>query len=316
MGGFGGLFELPKGYDEPVLVSATDGVGTKLRLAIDYNRHNTVGIDLVAMCANDLIVCGAEPLFFLDYYGTAELNVDTAEAVIKGITEGCMQAGCALVGGETAELPSLYEGADYDLAGFCVGIVEKSKIIDPARVKPSDRIIGLPSSGLHSNGYSLVRKIIELNNIDVNMPWDESSTLLEELLTPTRMYVKTLLTLISQHGNAIHGLANITGGGITENLPRVLPKGTQATIDWNAWQQPRIFSWLQEHGNVAPLEMLRTFNCGIGFTMVVDSKHYEAITQSLVELKQDFIPLGTIEHQAGDNSGDSAPFVNWLNAPK
>jgi len=267
LGGFGALFELPLDrYKEPVLVSGTDGVGTKLKLALELNKHDTIGIDLVAMCVNDIIVTGAEPLFFLDYYATAHLELDIATDVIKGIAEGCKQAGAALTGGETAEMPGMYSDGDYDLAGFCVGIVEKSKIIEPGRVQPGDVLIGLASTGPHSNGYSLVRKILEVSNADLNQSID-GQPLGQALLAPTRIYVKSLLALIEQV--EVHALAHITGGGLPENLPRVLPKGTKAVIDSNSWQRPALFDWLQQKGNVEESEMLRTFNCGVGMVACV-----------------------------------------------
>jgi phosphoribosylformylglycinamidine cyclo-ligase len=272
LGGFGALFELPTGFQEPVLVASTDGVGTKLKLAIETNKHDSIGIDLVAMCANDLIVQGAEPLFFLDYYASGQLSVATAASVVSGIGEGCRQAGCALIGGETAEMPGMYQNNDYDLAGFCVGIVEKSKIIDGQLVKPGDIILGLASSGVHSNGYSLVRKIIEISKADLNQPFANSS-LGDTLLEPTRIYVKPLLELIRQ--TPVHALSHITGGGLLENIPRVLPRYTKALIQTNAINIPGIFKWLQTRGKVNWTEMFRTFNCGIGMVVVVpeESKH-------------------------------------------
>ena len=264
LGGFGALFEIPGGYREPVLVSGTDGVGTKLKLAMRLNKHDTIGIDLVAMCVNDLIVGGAEPLFFLDYYATGQLNVDIATEVVEGIGRGCEMAGCALVGGETAEMPGMYVGDDYDLAGFCVGIVEKSKILDGSKVQPGDILIGLTSSGPHSNGYSLIRKIIEVNNAHL---YDQvgSTTLADGLLEPTRIYVKPILNLLKTH--PVHSLCHITGGGLLENIPRVIPAGTKAIIDCSSWQMPPIFQWLQQQGNIDQTEMYRTFNCGIGLVV-------------------------------------------------
>ena len=271
IGGFGGLFQLDKdAYDEPVLVSGTDGVGTKLRLAIDLGIHNTVGIDLVAMCVNDVVVAGAEPLFFLDYYGCGHLDEAVAASVIEGIAEGCRQAGAALIGGETAELPGMYAGDDYDLAGFCVGIVDKASIIDGSSISPGDAIIGLASSGPHSNGYSLIRKILADSGTDPNSAWGDS-TLGATLLTPTRIYVKPLLKLIDTV--PVVGLAHITGGGLPENVVRVLNPSIDAHIDTRKWTRPGVFDWLQEQGNVAPAEMLRTFNCGIGMTVIVPAEH-------------------------------------------
>ena len=264
LGGFGALCALPEGYKNPVLVAGTDGVGTKLRLAMEHDRHDTVGIDLVAMCVNDLVVGGAEPLFFLDYYATGTLDVDTAARVVSGIGEGCEPAGCALIGGETAEMPGMYEGEDYDLAGFCVGVVERDGIIDGSKVEPGDTIIGLGASGPHSNGYSLVRRILEQADNTGDL---DGKPLMEHLLAPTRIYVKSLLELIKQV--PVHALAHITGGGLPENLPRVLPKGTRAVIDTQSWQWPPVFRWLQEQGQVPTNEMYRTFNCGVGMVVVV-----------------------------------------------
>lgn len=272
LGGFGALCQIPAGYKEPVLVSGTDGVGTKLRLAMDLQHHDTIGIDLVAMCVNDILVSGAEPLFFLDYYATGKLNVDIAASVITGISDGCLQAGCALVGGETAEMPGMYHGDDYDLAGFCVGVVEKSKMIDGSKVSVGDALIGLASSGPHSNGYSLVRKIIEVSRADVNATFHDS-TLGKTLLAPTRIYVKSVLKLIRE--SSVNALAHITGGGLTENIPRVLPKNTKAVIDVTSWQRPAIFEWLQKNGNVAEHEMYRTFNCGMGMIICVPANKTE-----------------------------------------
>ncbi|MCX4188172.1 phosphoribosylformylglycinamidine cyclo-ligase [Methylophaga sp. OBS4] len=267
LGGFGSLFELPVDrYKHPVLVSGTDGVGTKLRLAIESGIHNTIGIDLVAMCVNDIAVLGAEPLFFLDYYATGKLDIDVAESVVSGIAEGCLQAGAALVGGETAEMPSMYEAGDYDLAGFCVGVVEKDAVIDGSQVAVGDKLIGLASSGPHSNGYSLIRKILERSGEALTAEFD-GSTLGGHLLAPTRIYVKSLLQLTEKIN--IHALSHITGGGLLENIPRVLPEGVKAVIDANSWQRPAIFDWLQQQGNVEDQEMYRTFNNGIGMVVVV-----------------------------------------------
>lgn len=269
LGGFGSLFELPLDrYKKPVLVSGTDGVGTKLKLALDMNLHNTVGIDLVAMCVNDIVVQGAEPLFFLDYFATGKLDVDTAAAVIEGIGKGCEQAGAALVGGETAEMPGMYGEGDYDLAGFCVGVVEKDRIIDGSKVKAGDKLIGIASSGPHSNGYSLIRKIIARSGLALT-DLVNGKPLGETLLTPTRIYVQPLLELMKQVD--VHAMAHITGGGITENLPRVLPHGLSAKIDLSAWQMPEIFLWLQQQGNVDLADMLVTFNCGVGMIVCVDA---------------------------------------------
>jgi phosphoribosylformylglycinamidine cyclo-ligase len=270
IGGFGAMVELPRGYRHPVLVSGTDGVGTKLRLAIDAARHDTIGIDLVAMCANDIAVLGAEPLFFLDYYATGRLRVDVAEAVVRGIVEGCAQAGAALVGGETAEMPGIYQGEDYDLAGFCVGVVEKDAIIDGSAVRAGDAVIGLASSGPHSNGYSLIRKLLALSGADGNAQL-EGKPLLERLLAPTRIYVKSLLALARQL--PVHALAHITGGGLTDNIPRVLPDGLEAILERRRWPRDPVFEWLQQVGRIETAEMHRTFNCGIGMIAVVAKEH-------------------------------------------
>lgn len=268
LGGFGALTRIPQGYKEPVLVSGTDGVGTKLRLAIDLKRHNTVGIDLVAMCVNDLVVQGAEPLLFLDYYATGKLDVDTAASVVEGIAKGCEMAGCALVGGETAEMPGMYETGDYDLAGFSVGVVEASKIIDGSRTAVGDAIVALASSGPHSNGYSLIRRIIKEAGADPLTETLPSGRLLADaVLEPTRIYVKPLLKLLKEVD--VHAMAHITGGGFWENIPRVLPEGCCAAINEQAWQWPEIFDWLMEKGGVDRHEMLRTFNCGVGMIMVL-----------------------------------------------
>jgi phosphoribosylformylglycinamidine cyclo-ligase len=278
IGGFGALVEIPQGYKQPVLVSGTDGVGTKLRLAIDTGRHDTIGIDLVAMCVNDVVVQGAEPLFFLDYYATGKLRVDVAESVIRGIAEGCSQAGAALVGGETAEMPGIYSGEDYDLAGFCVGVVEKSAIIDGTRIKPGDAVVGLASSGPHSNGYSLVRKLIEVAGADRDTQL-EGRSLFDRLLTPTRIYVKSLLELIKTV--PVQGLAHITGGGITDNIPRVLSEGLEVVLDRNSWQRDPVFDWLQRTARIDSAEMYRTFNCGIGMIAIVPQEHAQAAVNLL-----------------------------------
>jgi phosphoribosylformylglycinamidine cyclo-ligase len=300
LGGFGALFELPKGYREPVLVSGTDGVGTKLRLAMQLRKHDTIGIDLVAMCVNDLIVGGAEPLFFLDYYATGKLDVDTAAEVIQGIGRGCELSGCALVGGETAEMPGMYEGDDYDLAGFCVGIVEKSKILDGKNVCPGDKLLGLASSGPHSNGYSLIRKIIEVKNADLSQKIG-SRTLAEALLEPTRIYVKTLLKVLAQQ--PIKALAHITGGGLLENIPRVLPPNTKAVIRADAWAMPDVFKWLQTQGNIDPQEMYRTFNCGIGMVVCVPAESANSIQKMLEAEGEQVFLIGEIA------ATDAKPFV-------
>lgn len=274
LGGFGALCALPQKYREPILVSGTDGVGTKLRLAMDLKRHDTIGIDLVAMCVNDLVVQGAEPLFFLDYYATGKLDVDTAASVITGIAEGCKQSGCALVGGETAEMPGMYHGEDYDVAGFCVGVVEKSEIIDGSKVEAGDVLIALGASGPHSNGYSLVRKILEVSHADPLAIELEGKPLADHLLAPTKIYVKSVLKLIEEHD--IHAIAHLTGGGFWENIPRVLPEGTQAVINESSWQWPAVFNWLQQTGNVSRHEMYRTFNCGVGMIIALPAVEADA----------------------------------------
>jgi len=275
LGGFGSVFQLPTGYKEPVLVAGTDGVGTKLRLAIDLARHDTVGIDLVAMCVNDLIVQGAEPLFFLDYYATAKLDVDVAVSVVEGIAEGCLQAGCSLVGGETAEMPGMYHKGDYDIAGFCVGIAEKSRVIDGTNVAAGDQLIALGASGPHSNGFSLIRKVLEVNNTDTNELL-EGKKIADHLLEPTKIYVKSVLELLKNVD--VHALSHITGGGFWENIPRVLPESAQAVIKGDSWAWPSIFSWLQEKGNITEHEMYRTFNCGVGMVIVVPA---DKVAQSI-----------------------------------
>jgi phosphoribosylformylglycinamidine cyclo-ligase len=273
LGGFASLFELPQGYKQPVLVTGTDGVGTKLRLAMDMNKHDTIGIDLVAMCVNDLIVGGAEPLFFLDYYATGKLNVDIAADVVSGIGDGCELSGIALVGGETAEMPGMYEGEDYDLAGFCVGIAEKEEIIDGSKVATGDVLIALASSGPHSNGYSLVRKIIEVSNADLEQDLD-GQPLKDALIAPTKIYVKSVLKLIN--ASEVNALCHITGGGFQENIPRVLPATAKAVINTKSWDLPPVFKWLQENGNVEAFEMYRTFNCGVGMIACVPADKADA----------------------------------------
>ena len=292
LGGFGALCQIPAGYKEPVLVSGTDGVGTKLRLAIDLKKHDTVGIDLVAMCVNDLIVQGAEPLFFLDYYATGKLDVDTAAAVVTGIGAGCEQSGCALVGGETAEMPGMYEGEDYDIAGFCVGVVEKSEIIDGSKVGEGDALIALAASGPHSNGFSLIRKILEVSKADVQQPLGDT-TLANALLEPTRIYVKPVLKLIKEC--EIHALSHITGGGFWENIPRVLPDNTQAVIDESSWQWPAVFNWLQTAGNVSSHEMYRTFNCGVGMVIALPASEADKAVKLLTEKGENAWKIGTIK---------------------
>ena len=298
LGGFGGLFELPSGYRQPVLVSGTDGVGTKLKLAIELGRHDTIGIDLVAMCANDIVVCGAEPLYFLDYYATAKLDVEVAAAVVTGIAEGCRQAGCALIGGETAEMPGLYQPGDYDLAGFCVGIVEKDALLGAERVGSGDALIALASSGPHANGYSLIRKVLERSGAALSEPLGDS-TLGERLLAPTRIYARPLLDLLAEDGIALHALAHITGGGITENLPRVLPRGLGARIDLDSWALPEVFGWLRSAGKIADREMLRTFNCGVGMLACVPAEQADAACARLAAHGERAWIAGRLEARTG-----------------
>jgi phosphoribosylformylglycinamidine cyclo-ligase len=298
LGGFGALFELPLDrYHHPVLVSGTDGVGTKLKLAIELGVHNSIGIDLVAMCANDILVAGAEPLFFLDYYATARLDIDIAADVIQGIAEGCRQAGAALVGGETAEMPGMYAPGDYDLAGFCVGIVEKSRIIDGSRVSPGDVLIGLPSSGPHSNGYSLIRRILTVNKAELADMLD-GRTLGQQLLAPTRIYVKPVLALLDRID--VHALSHITGGGLLENLPRVLPAGCRALVRTSSWTRPAIFDWLQRQGQIDGVEMHRTFNCGIGMVLVVAAADVEACLAHLDAQGEQAQVIGSVETGHGE----------------
>lgn len=292
LGGFGSLFELPLDrYRQPVLVSGTDGVGTKLKLAFDLDRHDTVGIDLVAMCVNDIIVQGAEPLFFLDYFATGKLDVDTAASVVAGIGKGCELAGAALVGGETAEMPGMYPAGEYDLAGFCVGIAEKDNIIDGSKVRAGDKLLGLASSGPHSNGYSLIRKTLELHNVTLTEQLS-GKPLSDWLLQPTRIYVKPLLDLL--HKIPVHAMAHITGGGITENLPRVLPEHLAALINPDSWHKPEIFRWLQEQGNISDSDMLTTFNCGIGMIVCVAEQDEAAALNMLSQQGETVFSIGEI----------------------
>jgi phosphoribosylformylglycinamidine cyclo-ligase len=297
LGGFGALFEVPLDrYKKPVLVSGTDGVGTKLKLALQMNKHDTIGIDLVAMCVNDILVLGAEPLYFLDYYATGKLDNAVAADVIKGIAEGCHQAGAALTGGETAEMPGMYGEGDYDLAGFCVGIVEKDQIIDSSKVAAGDVLIGIASSGPHSNGYSLVRKVLEVSKADLSQPCGEQ-TLGEALLAPTRIYVKSIHALLEQVD--VHAMSHITGGGLLENLPRVMPQNTRARIDADSWQMPEVFKWLQQQGNIAQQEMYRTFNCGIGMVVVVNAEDAETAIDTLSKAGEQAFRLGEITSSNG-----------------
>jgi phosphoribosylformylglycinamidine cyclo-ligase len=299
LGGFGSMFELPLGrYKQPVLISGTDGVGTKLKLASMMDKHDTIGIDLVAMCVNDIIVQGAEPLFFLDYFASGKLDIDVATDVVDGIGKGCTLSGAALVGGETAEMPGMYGDGDYDLAGFCVGIAEKENIIDGSKVSQGDCLIGLASSGPHSNGYSLVRKVLEYSGSSLDQPFD-GETLGEKLLAPTRIYVKPLLELIAKQ--PVHALAHITGGGITENLPRVLPDELGANIILNSWDRPAIFDWLQEKGNIAEDELLRTFNCGIGMIICVPAETKDSAIELLNSAGESAFAIGKItQHSDGE----------------
>ena len=301
LGGFGAIFD-PKaaGYADPLMISATDGVGTKLLIANAVGQHDTVGIDLVAMCVNDLIVQGAEPVFFLDYFATAKLSVDAAAAVVSGIARGCEDAGCALVGGETAELPGLYAPGDYDLAGFAVGLVERDRLITGNKIAAGDVVLGLASSGVHSNGFSLVRKVVELAGLsyDDPAPFAAAQTLGEALLTPTRIYVRSSLAAMNQ--NLVKGAAHITGGGVLENLPRILPPGLGATIDVANWPRPPVFSWLQEASGIEETEMLRTFNCGIGMAVIVGADDAKAATETLEGAGERVYPIGQIVARAND----------------
>ncbi|WP_299005873.1 phosphoribosylformylglycinamidine cyclo-ligase [uncultured Shewanella sp.] len=298
LGGFGALCELPTKYKHPVLVSGTDGVGTKLRLAIDHQKHDSVGVDLVAMCVNDLIVSGAEPLFFLDYYATGKLDVATATAVVNGIAEGCHQSGCALIGGETAEMPGMYEGEDYDLAGFCVGVVEKEGVIDGSKVKAGDALIALASSGPHSNGFSLIRKVLEVSGADPLTLLDDKP-LIDHLIEPTRIYVKSLLKLIES--SSVHAMAHITGGGFWENIPRVLPDDCKAIIQGQSWQWPSIFNWLMDNGNISEFEMYRTFNCGVGMLIALPQDKVESALALLAKKGEQAWLIGHIAHRQSND---------------
>ncbi|MDB5866960.1 MAG: purM [Betaproteobacteria bacterium] len=300
IGGFGALFELPKGYREPVLVSGTDGVGTKLKLAFELNRHDTIGIDLVAMSVNDILTLGAEPLYFLDYYACGKLDVATASQVVKGIAAGCERAGCALIGGETAEMPGMYTPGEYDLAGFAVGVVEKSRIIDGSTIAPGDVVLGLASDGAHSNGYSLIRKIIERRGMEhsIGASAAEQAPLADVVLAPTRIYVKPVLKLLTEV--AVKGMAHITGGGIVENVPRVLADNLVARLDRKAWPMPPLFSWLQREGNVADDEMFRVFNCGIGMVLVVSAADAERAVQVLEQQGETVWRIGVVDQRRGD----------------
>lgn len=299
IGGFGSLFEVPKKYKEPILVSGTDGVGTKLKLAFELNKHDTVGIDLVAMSVNDILVQGAEPLFFLDYFACGKLDVDTASQVIKGIAEGCTQSGCALVGGETAEMPGMYPAGEYDLAGFAVGVVEKSEIIDGKTIQSGDVVIGLASSGAHSNGYSLIRKIISNEKADFLGSFD-GKTLKDIVMEPTKIYVKSILKL--KETIQIKGMAHITGGGITENIPRILGEDLMAEIQSSSWPLPKLFQWLQEKGNIPNVELYRTFNCGIGMAIVIDQKDVVKAKQILEEFNETVYEIGVIRKRESNEN--------------
>ncbi len=294
IGGFGSLFAMPKKFKEPILVSGTDGVGTKLKLAFELNKHDTVGIDLVAMSVNDILVQGAEPLFFLDYFACGKLEVGTAAQVIKGIAEGCEQSGCALVGGETAEMPGMYPAGEYDLAGFAVGCVDKANIINGTTIAAGDVLLGLASSGAHSNGYSLIRKLIEKSGIDFESDF-HGRKFKDVVMAPTKIYVKSLLKLIETL--PVKGMAHITGGGITENIPRVLPAGLTAEIKATSWDLPPLFKWLQAQGNITHIEMYKTFNCGIGMAVVVAKEHAEQAKQLLQASGETVYEIGTIRAQ-------------------
>ncbi|MDF0606208.1 phosphoribosylformylglycinamidine cyclo-ligase [Neisseriaceae bacterium TC5R-5] len=298
LGGFGALVEISKKYQQPVLVSGTDGVGTKLKLAFDWNRHDTVGIDLVAMSVNDILVQGAEPLFFLDYFACGKLDVAQATEVIKGIAHGCEQAGCALIGGETAEMPGMYPSGEYDLAGFAVGVVEKSAIITGREICAGDVVLGLQSNGVHSNGYSLVRKILERTQPALDAEFEAGRSLREAIIAPTRIYVKPLLQLLQ--ALPVKGMAHITGGGITENTPRVLPDTVVAQIDAQAWPLPKLFQWLQQAGNIDPQEMYRTFNCGIGMVVIMAAEHAAAAQALLEQAGETVYQIGKIRSRNGD----------------
>ena len=297
IGGFGALFEISKKYREPVLVSGTDGVGTKLKIAFRLARHDTVGIDLVAMSVNDILVQGAEPLFFLDYFACGRLEVATAAEVIRGIARGCEQAGCALIGGETAEMPDMYPPGEYDLAGFAVGVVEKSAIIDGRKIAPGDAVIGIASSGAHSNGYTLVRRVVERAGADLHAPF-HGGTLGDALLAPTRIYVKPLLALMKEI--EVKGLAHITGGGLIDNVPRVLPGGVKAVLRQSSWPRPPVFGWLQSEGGIAEEEMHLVFNCGIGMVLMVAPEHAEQAMRSLAAAGEAAYRIGAIAQRAGD----------------
>lgn len=298
LGGFGALVEISKKYRQPVLVSGTDGVGTKLKLAFEWDQHDTVGIDLVAMSVNDILVQGAEPLFFLDYFACGKLDVERAAAVIKGIASGCEQSGCALIGGETAEMPGMYPDGEYDLAGFAVGVVEKEQVINGRSIAAGDIVLGLASNGIHSNGYSLVRKIIERARPELDAPFADGQTLRQAIIAPTRLYVKPILAALKQF--TIKGMAHITGGGISENVPRILPDDTVAAIDAQSWPLPKLFQWLQQAGQVDSQEMYRTFNCGIGMVLVVNAADAAAVQQFLQQQGETVYEIGVIRSRQND----------------
>lgn len=298
LGGFGALVEISQKYRHPVLVSGTDGVGTKLKLAFEWDQHDTVGIDLVAMSVNDILVQGAEPLFFLDYFACGKLDVERAAAVIKGIAAGCEQSGCALIGGETAEMPGMYPDGEYDLAGFAVGVVEKEQVINGRSIVAGDVVLGLASNGIHSNGYSLVRKIIERAQPELDAEFNQGKTLRQAIIAPTRLYVKPILAALKQF--TIKGMAHITGGGISENVPRILPENTVAAIDSQSWSLPKLFQWLQQAGNVETQEMYRTFNCGIGMVLVVSAEDADAIQKFLQQQGEIVYQIGRIRSRQGD----------------
>ncbi len=300
IGGFGALFEVPiDRYKQPVLVSGTDGVGTKLKLAIELNQHDSIGIDLVAMCVNDIITCGAEPLYFLDYYATSDLNIEQSRAIIKGIGEGCEQSGCALTGGETAEMPGMYHNGDYDLAGFCVGVVEKSSIINGSNVQAGDQLVALASSGAHSNGYSLIRKVIEVSQSSLDTDID-GQTLATQVMQPTRIYAKTIAKL--QQQIELKAMAHITGGGLPGNLPRVLPDHVQAEVNLSSWQWPTLFNWLAETGNIERDEMLRTFNCGVGMVLVVPAEQVDQCIELCEQLGESAWHLGAVNARNSEDA--------------
>ena len=297
LGGFGALFQVPQNYKEPILVSGTDGVGTKLKLAFDLNKHDTIGIDLVAMCVNDILVQGAEPLFFLDYFATGKLTPEVAAQVVEGIGEGCVQSNAALIGGETAEMPGMYSEGEYDLAGFCVGAVEKSEMIDGSKVKPGDKLIGLASTGAHSNGYSLIRKVIDTYDVSLETTIGDKP-LAEAVLAPTKIYVKSVLSLLKEVD--VHALAHITGGGIPGNLNRVLPEDCHAVVQESAWQWPELFTWMMETANIERAEMYRTFNCGVGMILAVNENDVEKTISHLNAQGETAFLLGEIKAGAAD----------------